>query len=213
MKRILVTVLLLFASHLMAQLTWEQTELEATAKDNETAVKASFKFKNSGQTPITITRLQASCGCTTADLAKKDYAPGEEGVVGATMQLPTDGGRRRKTITVFTNEADNKTYVLAQSIENLHWFTGDPVASKEVTLKAAPGHPVKVKSATSDRDQFSVKLTTVTEGMEYKLTVMPKDTTGTVNAIINLETDLPKDLNDRQRIFARVLAPLPIPPK
>src|SRR5436309_15173132 len=38
-----------------------------------------FPFRNAGNEPLTITDLDASCGCLTPTLAKRTYAPGEGG--------------------------------------------------------------------------------------------------------------------------------------
>ena len=38
-----------------------------------------FPFRNAGPEPLTITDLQASCGCLTPTLARRTYAPGESG--------------------------------------------------------------------------------------------------------------------------------------
>lgn len=38
-----------------------------------------FPFRNRGSEPLTITDLQASCGCLTPTLARRTYAPGESG--------------------------------------------------------------------------------------------------------------------------------------
>jgi hypothetical protein len=39
-------------------------------------VEAKYRFSNTGTYPVTIIEVQPSCGCTTVQLAKKEYAPG-----------------------------------------------------------------------------------------------------------------------------------------
>ncbi len=40
-----------------------------------------FRFTNTGRADLKITGIKKTCGCTVAELAKQDYAPGEPGVV------------------------------------------------------------------------------------------------------------------------------------
>jgi len=59
----------------------------------------TFPFVNRGTTPITITAIRASCGCTATSLDKMDYAPGEGGEIDVSF-MPKGFGRQTKGITV-----------------------------------------------------------------------------------------------------------------
>ena len=74
-----------------AELTWESREIFQKAGYADKTVGAVFGFKNSGKTPVTLTEVKSSCGCTTVALPKKTYAAGEAGQVEA---LFTIGNRR-----------------------------------------------------------------------------------------------------------------------
>ena len=77
--------------------------------DGET-VQNKFKFKNIGKGELTITNVQASCGCTTPEWTKDIIPAGGEGYVIATFNSSgkgdKDGPRVEKSITV---EFDNST--------------------------------------------------------------------------------------------------------
>lgn len=62
----------------------------------------SFEFTNAGDTPITITSVQASCGCTTPGWTREPVAPGEKGFVKATYNAATQGNFD-KSLTVKTD--------------------------------------------------------------------------------------------------------------
>jgi len=47
-----------------------------------------FRFTNAGRADLKITRIKKTCGCTVAELAKQDYAPGESGFVGSPRVQP-----------------------------------------------------------------------------------------------------------------------------
>lgn len=62
-----------------------------------------FEFRNVGPGPLTITRVQSSCGCTVPDLDKKVYEPNEYGVITATFDPKGLQGNISRSIQVFTD--------------------------------------------------------------------------------------------------------------
>lgn len=61
-----------------------------------------FTFKNTGESPILISKVKASCGCTVPTYPKAPIMPGETASIDikyATSRL----GKFSKTITVFSN--------------------------------------------------------------------------------------------------------------
>src|SRR6267154_2552040 len=86
-------------------LAWEKDKISTEViADEQTEVKAAFPFKNTGSHPVTITGAQPSCGCTTAALDKKTYAPGESGEIAVVFHTAGRIGQQEKFITVTTNE-------------------------------------------------------------------------------------------------------------
>ncbi len=64
-----------------------------------------FKFKNTGNQPIVIANVQASCGCTTPDWTKTPVLPGKSGIVKAVYSSAGRPGVFNKTVTVTSNAA------------------------------------------------------------------------------------------------------------
>ena len=69
-------------------------------------VTHEFKFTNSGDAPLVISSVQASCGCTVTDYSKDPIAPGSEGYVKATYNA-AKVGVFSKTVTVNANAAES----------------------------------------------------------------------------------------------------------
>lgn len=73
-----------------------------SAKDAEQ--KCQFKFTNTGNAPLVIQQVLASCGCTVPTYPKAPIKPGQSGVIEITYngsgKFP---GKFRKTVTVRTN--------------------------------------------------------------------------------------------------------------
>lgn len=61
-------------------------------------------FRNEGDASLIIHDLRASCGCTVGELDKREYAPGETGVLR--IQFRPQGKRNlvRQTVTITTND-------------------------------------------------------------------------------------------------------------
>ena len=64
-----------------------------------------FKFTNTGNAPLILESVQASCGCTTPEWSKDPIAPGQTGKVIATFNSSGRPGTFTKTITVKYNGA------------------------------------------------------------------------------------------------------------
>ena len=72
-----------------------------TVFQNENGEKI-FKFKNTGDAPLIISKVKTSCGCTVPKYSKEAIAPGESGEL--TIQYDTKRlGNFTKTITVMSN--------------------------------------------------------------------------------------------------------------
>ena len=69
-------------------------------------VELSWKFKNTGNKPLTITNVSAGCGCTTPDPPKEPIAPGAEGVIKAKFNSENFSGHVTKEVYVQANNSN-----------------------------------------------------------------------------------------------------------
>lgn len=72
-------------------------------------VTYEFEFTNTGDQPLILDNVQASCGCTTPTWTKEPVMPGKKGTVKAQYNMAREGAFR-KSITVKTK--DGETIVL-----------------------------------------------------------------------------------------------------
>ena len=91
--------------------------LDSTFSDmgtvNEGAmVEVSFRFKNTGDKPLVITNVTASCGCTVPEKPEQPFAPGEEGSIKAKFDSKNRPGENRKHISVDANTKPIRTHDL-----------------------------------------------------------------------------------------------------
>jgi hypothetical protein len=66
-------------------------------------VTHNFTVKNDGSMPLVITRVIASCGCTSPDWTKEPIAPGKTGEVMVTFDPKSRPGPFAKTISIYSN--------------------------------------------------------------------------------------------------------------
>lgn len=69
-----------------------------------------FKFKNVGKSPLIISQVKGSCGCTVPTKPKEPILPGETGEIK--VKYATDRiGPFSKTVTIISNASEEKKVV------------------------------------------------------------------------------------------------------
>ncbi|MEQ8423845.1 MAG: DUF1573 domain-containing protein [Cyclobacteriaceae bacterium] len=86
----------------MAVFAWDADSHDFGKIKQGVPVTHEFTFTNSGKTPLVITNVQASCGCTTPAWSKDPIPPGGNGFIKATYNAASMGGFN-KTVTVMAN--------------------------------------------------------------------------------------------------------------
>ncbi|TAE48039.1 MAG: DUF1573 domain-containing protein [Bacteroidetes bacterium] len=100
---------------------WFATDYNFGTVPTGTKVTHQFRFKNTGDKPLTLTRVKPSCGCTTPSYSKEPVQPGQEGFIDVSFNTAGKSGAQTKTITVTGNFPTN-TALLKISGE----VTGEP---------------------------------------------------------------------------------------
>jgi len=71
--------------------------------ESDGSVSHTFVVTNKGDAPLVITRVVASCGCTTPIWTKEPIAPGKTGKIDITFNPLNRPGAFSKTISVYSN--------------------------------------------------------------------------------------------------------------
>jgi hypothetical protein len=88
-----------------ATFNWAATVFDFGAVPKDVPVSHEFTFINTGDVPLIISSVQASCGCTVTEYSKDPIAPGGEGHVKATYNA-AKVGQFSKTVTVNANTTE-----------------------------------------------------------------------------------------------------------
>jgi len=82
---------------------WGETNHDFGNITSGEVVKHTYRFTNTGDHPLKLTRVKASCGCTTPSWSKEAIAPGEEGFIEVAFNTRGKSGPQRKTVVVNGN--------------------------------------------------------------------------------------------------------------
>lgn len=66
-------------------------------------VHYDFKFKNTGKSPLIVTNVAATCGCTIPEKPKAPVQPGATGVISVVFNSTGKMGMQDKIVTVTSN--------------------------------------------------------------------------------------------------------------
>ncbi len=89
---------------------WVKTEHDFGTIKMGPAATYTFKFKNTGTTPVTILSAKPGCSCTVSNYTKTPILPGQTGEVTATYETKDRLGAFVKSVTVTLD--NNSTYSL-----------------------------------------------------------------------------------------------------
>ena len=112
-------------------------------------VTTIFTFQNTGMTPLVLSEVRASCGCTTPKWTREPVEPGQQGTITVTYNPSGRPGNFNKTITV-TSNADPATTRL--------YIKGEVIPK---SAKPVDNYPVKMGS-------FGLKANTIDMGAVKK---------------------------------------------
>ena len=168
-----------------AQLKWDTEKVALTCATIDGSADAKFGFVNSGASTVIIDTVKASCGCLVPTLAKTSFAPAERGEIVAQYTFGDRRGSYDYTIDVgIRGQKKPITLRLAASIRDLmritpallEWANGEANTPKTISIQIEPNQGVSIGNVIPAKPNMSVKLESIVEGKEYRLTVIPKDT-------------------------------------
>ncbi len=182
-----------------AQLVFERKEADLKAGLADTQVVARYPFRNAGKRTIHILEISTSCGCTTAALEKRTYAPGEKGEITAAFTVGSQMGLQDKSIFVETDDRKAPVITLDMRIAianllevkpaALYWAPGDARSPKEITVKVSNELPVGEVTVLSSDPNVKTRITPVAPGKEYTVEVTPGGSA--TDALITVSADYP----------------------
>ncbi len=117
-----------------------------TFKENAGSQSYNFGFVNKGGTPLILSNVQASCGCTTPEWSQKPIAPGEKGFIKVSYNPQNRPGPFNKTITVSANGETPRTILRIKGVVEPRQKTNAELYPREIgPVRAKSNHIAFVK--------------------------------------------------------------------
>ncbi len=93
----------------LGEFKFEEMEYDFGTIAQGEKIQHEFKFTNTGEAPLVISNIQASCGCTTPDWSKEPIKPGEEGYVKVSFNSASKSGAQSPMVTITANTSPSIT--------------------------------------------------------------------------------------------------------
>ncbi|MDN3687866.1 DUF1573 domain-containing protein [Cyclobacterium jeungdonense] len=106
--------------------TFEEEVFDFGTIQEGEVVEHLFTFENSGQAPLVISNIQASCGCTSPEWTKTPIKPGEEGFVKVVFNSTGKSGVQSPTVTIQANTSPNVTRLRLKGSVNRKTASASP---------------------------------------------------------------------------------------
>ena len=198
-----IGLLLFLQSVAQGALVWESRDADLKPSLADKEAVAHYKYKNTGDKPVKITSVHASCGCTTAALAKDVVGPNESGEITATFTIGNRTGVQTKTITVVTDDQPEEPTVLKlkatipQLLQIaptfLFWSANDVLDPKTITITVGPEFPVSKLKVTATDKAIATEVASGPGEKTFRIIVTPTESGRPVNAALKIEPDFPKE--------------------
>ena len=211
MKKLLtMSAALILAAALFAQqpvITFEKTTHNfGKINEGDGRVTEVFTFKNEGATPLVLSNVRASCGCTTPKWTQEPVEPGQTGTITVTYNPNGRPGPFNKTITVKSNatEPEKKLFIKGEVIPKTATPVDNyPVKIGSLSLKSGELRMGNIMADTSDiqtiefanqsKDTFTLSFVSKVNYIyasgskeQSEITVLP-GTKGSVHVLLDAE--------------------------
>jgi hypothetical protein len=179
-----------------------------------------IQFKNSGELPMKISRVQTSCGCTAAELNQLDYQPQEAGEIEVQFNTKGFSGVVRKYVTIYLEkgtpsssrivlQANIKTNIEIKpaylDLQNIEMKSEDNDRSFLVTNNFSEPLFIKEILTNIENLEISSKQITLNPGSSEVITIIYKPIrVGRSDGYIDLKIENPVETVKRIPVFIYV---------
>lgn len=98
------------------KINFDSKEFDFGKVKEGTTVKHAFRFTNTGQTPLLITDVRTTCGCTIPTWNKNPIAPGSSDVLNVAFDTKQKLNEQVKKITLLANTYPSETVLILRGV-------------------------------------------------------------------------------------------------
>lgn len=81
-------------------------------------IKHTYKFTNTGEEPLIISRAKGSCGCTVPKYTTDPIAPGDTGEMVVEFNTRGKRGKKSQKVTITANTTPPQTFIYIEGVVN-----------------------------------------------------------------------------------------------
>lgn len=153
-----------------ARLEVDQVDFDFKSIYRGSEAKHEFVITNSGDSPLQITNVRSSCGCTVPSIEKRKLGPGEKTTLTAIFDSRRFHGSVTKNIYVYSNDQQNpitKLSIHADVKQDLQvspasiYFAGlkaGESVQREIEIRNLSGRQVRISEIASTVSAVKVQL-------------------------------------------------------
>lgn len=178
-----------------------------------TFVKADFTFANTSDRRVVVSSIKSSCGCTTAELEKREYQPGEAGVIPVVFTIGSRSGDQDKTISIKDDTGNEMVLRLKVHLPPgpmfsstfVSWRQNGKPDTRTVTLVLPKGHTYTISKMIPSNPVVEVTSKPGFDDDTIVISFKPKNTDVPFNSTVDLKSSDGKVFT----IFANVVPAQP----
>jgi len=165
-----------------ATISVEDPNYDFGTAETGTRVEHVFVIKNVGADPLVIHQVQSGCGCTTANLANKEIAPGGSTDLKAIFDLTGRVGKQSSPITIVSNDVRQGHFKISLNGEVTSRVTIKPTSAdlgrvKEsgsskpftVQIQISSGSPLNILKTETTDPAITAQVEELSPGSSYRV--------------------------------------------
>jgi hypothetical protein len=158
MKNIKILSLIIIVIVSLTYISFAQPQIDISSgatydwgnvRPGQNPLNGKFIIKNTGNDTLRITKVQPSCGCTSAPLQKYELAPNESTELNVSLNISSYEGHIEKYIDIYSNDmtAPQKRLTLLANIERIIKVEpGNVVSFMQMTVGKTQTQSVQIKN-------------------------------------------------------------------
>ncbi|WP_209331522.1 DUF1573 domain-containing protein [Lunatimonas salinarum] len=87
-------------------ITFEESSIDFGNITQGEKVQHIFKFENTGKSPLVISNVAATCGCTVPAWPKEPIAPGQSGEIKVSFNSAGKMGKQNSVVRIYSNASE-----------------------------------------------------------------------------------------------------------
>lgn len=166
-----------------AVIAFESTTVDLGTVTRGDPLTRKVTFANTGSAPLTLSKIKASCGCTTVKGWEQTVAPGQQGSFELNLDTTKFTGPVTKTVDVESNATNGMTRLTlkAEVWSPVRIFPpmvafgtllkGSKVEPRLIEITVTEPENTKISGLTCSNPYFHTELRTLEEGRRYQIAV------------------------------------------